>query len=128
MQLNPNPTPDPDPNPSPNPNPNPNHPPNPSLKKRTAEMRVELVQAKAQVCEMEQVVRKAERRVDVCRIDKAEMNKSLVIHVGKIDSLVVLARQYRPKRAELQADHNGSLRRFKHRTEVSVAVTLFPFV
>ena len=77
---------------------------------------------------MEQVVRKAERSVDVCRIDKAEMNKSLAFHVGKIDSLVGCARKLRQKRAELQADHNGTLRRFKHRAEVILAVWLFPFV
>ncbi len=41
-------------------------------------MRVELVQARAQVYEMEHVVRKAERSVDVCLIDKAELNNERI--------------------------------------------------
>ncbi len=55
-------------------------------------MRDELEHAQARIQEMEHAVRKAERNLDVSRVEQAEMNKSIAFHVGKIDSLVEVTR------------------------------------
>ncbi len=95
------------------------------MQTRTEAVRVELVQAKAKVNEMECVVRKAERNLDVSRFDQKQMDKSLAQYVGKIDVLLGTARDMRHKRAELQVDLIGTRRRFKHRAKVHLPVRLF---
>jgi hypothetical protein len=91
-------------------------------------VRVELVQAKAKVNEMEYVIRKAERNLDVSLLDQKQMDKSLAQHVGKIDALLATTMDMRHKRAELQVDLTGTRRRFKHREKVRLPVHLFAFL
>ncbi len=98
------------------------------MQKRMQEMRGELVQAKSKATEMEYVVRKAERNLDVSRIDQKQMDKSLAHHVGKIDSLLGTARDIRQQRAELQVDLTGTRRRFKQRAKVHLSVRLLGFL
>jgi chromosome segregation ATPase len=92
------------------------------MQTRMQEMRDELEAAKAKVVNMEYVVRKAERNLDVSRLDHQQMDKSLAHHVAKIDSLIVRARDMRHKRVEMLEDINGTRRRFKHRAKVSLTV------
>ena len=95
------------------------------MQTRMQEMRDELEAAKAKVDNMEYVVRKAERNLDVSRLDQLQMDKSLAHHVEKIDSLIVTARDMRHKRADLLVDINGTRRRFMHRAKVRLTVWQF---
>ena len=92
------------------------------MQTRMQEMRDELEAAKSKVDNMEYVVRKAERNLDVSRLDHQQMDKSLALHVEKIDSLIVRARDMRHKRVEMLEDINGTRRRFKHRAKVRLTV------
>ncbi len=91
-------------------------------------MRDELEHAQARIQEMEHAVRKAERNLDVSRVEQAEMNKSIAFHVGKIDSLVGVTRDMREKRASMLAELAGTRRRYEYRAEVRLFVCLFPFI
>jgi hypothetical protein len=95
------------------------------MQTRMQAMRDELEAAKAKVNNMEYVVRKAERNLDVSRLDQLNMDKSLAHHVEKIDSLIVTARDMRHKRADLLVDIIGTRRRFKHRATVRLTVWQF---
>ncbi len=68
----------------------------------------------SKVNEMEYVVRKAERNLDVSLFDQRQMDNSLAHHVEKIDTLLGTARDIRLQRAELKVDFSGARRRFKH--------------
>jgi hypothetical protein len=92
------------------------------------EMRGELVQAKSKVTEMEYVVRKAERNLDVSRFDQKQMDKSLAHHVRKIDSLLGTVREIWQQRAESQVDLTGTRCRFKQRAKVRLSVWLLGFL
>ena len=91
-------------------------------------MRDELEHAQARIQEMEHAVRKAERNLDVSRVEQAEMNKSIAFHVGKIDSLVGVTRDMRGKRASMLAELAGTRRRYEYRAEVRLVVCLFLFL
>ena len=94
------------------------------MQTRMEEMRGELVLAKSKVNEMEYVVRKAERNLDVSLFDQKQMDNSIAHHVEKIDSLLRTARDMRHERAELKLDLSGARRRFKHRSKVRLPVWL----
>ena len=98
------------------------------MQTRMLEVRGELVQAKSKVTEMEYVVRKAERNLDVSLFDQKQMDSSLAHHVGKIDLLLGTARDIRHQRAELQVDLSGTRRRFKHRAKVRLPVRLLALI
>jgi hypothetical protein len=49
-------------------------------------MRQELGEANHKLTEMEQVVRKAERSLDVSRLDHSDLSASLAANVGKLDT------------------------------------------
>ena len=91
-------------------------------------MRDELEHAQARIQEMQHAVRKAERNLDVSRVDHAEMNNSIAFHVGKIDSLVGVTRDMRGKRASMLAELAGTRRRYEYRAEVRLVVCLFLFL
>ncbi len=91
-------------------------------------MRDELEHAQARIHEMEHAVRKAERNLDVSRVEQAEMNKSIAFHVGKIDSLVGVTRDMRGKRASMLVDLAGTRRKNEYREGVCLSVCLFPFI
>jgi hypothetical protein len=93
-------------------------------------MRAELRQAQEKVRDMQHGLRTAERNLDVSRVDRQEMNKSLASHVNKIDSLLGLTRHIRQTRADMQVDMNGTRRRFEYRTEVRPAfwAVSFPMI
>jgi hypothetical protein len=94
------------------------------MQTRMEELRGELVLAKSKVNEMEYVVRKAERNLDVSLFDQKQMDNSIAHHVEKIDSLLGTARDIRHERAELKLDLSGARRRFKHRAKVRLPVWL----
>ena len=91
-------------------------------------MRDELGHAQSRIHDMEHELRKAERNLDVSRVDQAEMTKSIAFHVGKIDCLVGVTRAMRGKRACMLADLNGTRRRYYNRAEVRLVVCLLPFL
>jgi hypothetical protein len=97
------------------------------MQARMEEMRGELVLAQSKVNEMEYVVRKAERNLDVSLFDQKQMDNSLAHHVEKIDALLGTARDIRHERAELILDLSGARRRFKHRAKVCGHVWLSRF-
>ncbi len=101
---------------------------NPDLQKRTEEMRVELGQARDKVYVMERAVRTAERNLDVSRVDQQEMNRSLALHVGKIDSLLGVTRKIKQTRADMKEDINCTRRRFEFRSQVYLAFRLDRFL
>jgi hypothetical protein len=91
-------------------------------------MRDELGHAKSRIHEMEHELRKAERHLDVSRVDQAEMNKSIAFHVCKIDCLVGVTRDMRGRRASQLADIAGTRRRYENRVKVGLVVCLLPFI
>ena len=83
------------------------------------EMRKELLEAKKKLKEMEHVVRKSERSLDVSRLDHNHMSASLAGNVGKLDRLLIQARSMRKDRADQRVDMIAGRRRHQHRVKVS---------
>jgi hypothetical protein len=82
-------------------------------------MRKELLEAKKKLKEMEHVVRKSERSLDVSRLDHNHMSASLAGNVGKLDRLLIQARSMRKDRADQRVDMIAGRRRHQHRVKVS---------
>jgi hypothetical protein len=76
-------------------------------------MRKELTAAQDKVKAMEYVVRKAERDVDVMRIDQNELSTSLACNVGKLDKLLQHAKDLRQHRADMRVEMNAGNQRLR---------------
>ncbi len=82
-------------------------------------MRKELLEATQKLKEMEHVVRKSERCLEVTRVDHNQMSASLAGNVGKLDRLLMQARSMRQERADQRVDTIAGRRRHQHRVKVS---------
>jgi hypothetical protein len=78
----------------------------------------ELEEAQRKVLEMENVVRTAERNLDVSRLDQTHLSATLAAHVGKLDKLLGHAKSMRQHRADQKLDINAGRRRHQHRVKV----------
>ena len=92
------------------------------------EMRNELTAAQQKVKAMENVVRKAERNVDVIQRDKNELSCSLAGNVGRLEKLFKHARDMRQDRAQMRVEMNAGHRRVKHRLEVHLFLVVLCLV
>jgi hypothetical protein len=63
----------------------------------------EVAEAKEKVTQMEHVVRKAERNLDVRRLDQTDLSASLACNVGKVEKLLQHAKSMRQHRVDLVA-------------------------
>jgi hypothetical protein len=94
-------------------------------------MRKELLEAKQKLKEMEHVVRKSERSLDVSRLDHNQLSASLAGNVGKLDRLLIHARSMRQDSADQRVDMIAGRRRHQHRVKVSPlldALTVFLYL
>jgi hypothetical protein len=91
-------------------------------------MRQELGEAKHKLTEMEHVVRKAERSLDVSRLDQSDLSASLAANVGKLDKLLLQTKSLRQQRADQLVELKAGRRRQKFRLQVCpLPVPLLPY-
>jgi hypothetical protein len=91
-------------------------------------MRNELEEANQKLTQMEKLVRKAERSLDVSRLDQSDLSASLAANVGKLDKLLLQTKSLRQQRADQLVDINAGRRRQKFRLQVwSLHGALLPY-
>jgi hypothetical protein len=94
---------------------------------RTRDLRDQLDEANKNVSGMKNVVRSAERDLNVSELEKDSLRKSLASNVSKIESLIGSTRTMRAHRASMKEGINDIRRKNKERQEVYVPLLLsFP--